>query len=603
VKKIFAILYSIVLSCSLCTADTLAERQAQNQPARVRLTLPSQHKVEGTWLGNLEVFGLEYTLVFKICRNPDGTLTATIDSPDQGTNDIPADKVECEDSNLQIEATSIPAVFDGKIKEDGLTIEGHWKQSGLVLPLTVKRVSEAELNKLLEDKSYTKVFSPNELKEDLDFLFKTIEEVHPNMYAYISKEEFKPLRDELYRQINRPMTRLEFYKAVAPVVAQLKNGHTFMQPPSGAFAEYIRKGGRLFPLEFQWDGTAVILKSCASGDDLPIGGEVLAIDNQKAREFLVRTARYFPAENKPYNLGLLESGSIFPMFLWLEKGDAKSMTISSKTMDGVIKEYVVKPLSRNEIESQATANETKHTTVTSDKNPNYSYRYIPEQETGLIEFNACADLEKFKEFLVEAFNTIKEQNPGNLIIDIRENSGGDSSVGDEFLKYLTDKPFRQFEKIQLKISKQMCKQYKSLGGQAPDGKIGSLKSSYIGFTHPGDNRLRFKGRVFVLIGPRTASSAMCFAQAIKHFAIGTLVGQETEDTPVNYGECIRGGLPNTGLGFSVACKRFVNAGAVGNGRGVLPDYEVKQKPQDTVKGIDTVLEFTLNLIKNSETKK
>jgi len=96
------------------------------------------------------------------------------------------------------------------------------------------------------------------------------------------------------------------------------------------------------------------------------------------------------------------------MFLWLEKGNAESLTLCVKAIDGNVKKYVVKPLSRNEIESQATANETKHTTVTSDKNPNYSYRYIPEQETGLIEFNACVDLEKFKEFLVEAFNTIKD---------------------------------------------------------------------------------------------------------------------------------------------------------------------------------------------------
>jgi len=34
---------------------------------------------------------------------------------------------------------------------------------------------------------------------------------------------------------------------------------------------------------------------------------------------------------------------------------------------------------------------------------------------------------------------------------------------------------------------------------------------------------------------------------------------------------------------------------------VLP-YKVKQKLQDTAKGVDTVLEFTLNLIKNDEVK-
>lgn len=69
---------------------------------------------------------------------------------------------------------------------------------------------------------YSKLIEQGKLKEDLDFLFKTIEEVHPNMYAYTSKEEFTPLREGLYRQIYRPMTRLNFLKLVAPTIAQLK---------------------------------------------------------------------------------------------------------------------------------------------------------------------------------------------------------------------------------------------------------------------------------------------------------------------------------------------------------------------------------------------
>ena len=422
------------------------------------------------------------------------------------------------------------------------------------------------------------------------------------MYAYISEEEFSKLRDQLYRQISRPLTRLEFYKAVAPVVASLKNGHTFMQLPNGAFAEYLRKGGRIFPLELHWDGTAVILKNCTSRGDLPIGGEVLTIDNQNAKEFLIRTARYFPAENKAYNLGGLESGNTLAMFLWLEKGDAESLVLRVKAADGTVKEYNVKVLSQKEIESETATNTTKYTSTSFDKSTDYSYRYIPEQNSGLIEFNSCTDLEKFETFLEETFRQLKEQNVPNLIIDIRNNPGGDSSLGDEFIEYLTDKPSRQFEKIQLKISQQVREQYKSFGGQAPDGEIGSMKSFEGGFIEPGDNLLRFKGRIFVLIGPRTASSAMSFAQAIKHFSIGTLIGQETEDTPVNYGECIMNRLPNSGLDFFVACKRFVCAGGKENGRGVLPDYEVKQKPEDTAKGVDTALEFTLNLIKSGETK-
>ena len=74
--------------------------------------------------------------------------------------------------------------------------------------------------------TYTQLVPPEKLKEDLDFLFKTIEEVHPNMYAYVSQEEFKQLKEQLYERISRPIKSLNFYKVVAPVVASLRSGHT-----------------------------------------------------------------------------------------------------------------------------------------------------------------------------------------------------------------------------------------------------------------------------------------------------------------------------------------------------------------------------------------
>ena len=450
---------------------------------------------------------------------------------------------------------------------------------------------------------YLKPFTPDKLKEDLDFLFKTIEEVHPNMYAYTPKEEFEQSRDKLYNQITQIMTRLEFYKLVAPIVASLKNGHTYMHPLNDLFGEYVLKGGKMFPLVLYWNGTCVILKSYVCHNDLPLGGEVLNIDNQNAMKFLVRATRYFPSENNAYNLGYLERGSSLPMFLWFEKGTVESMTLRIKAIDGGVKKYIVKSLSQKEIREEVAANITKYASMGKGKGPNYSCRCIPEHNTGLIEFNSFNDLEKFKKFLTETFTKLKKQNISNLIIDIRNNPGGSNLLGDEFLKYLTGKPFLQFEEVELKISEQACEKYRWLKRQYPNSKINEIKLFKHKPIKPGKNPLMFNGKIFVLISHKTASSAMSFAAAIKHFGIGVLVGGETTDTPVNYGHIINFKLPNSGLHFSVACERIVCAGGKENGRGVIPDYEVKQKPEDIAKGVDTVLQFTLNLIKSSEAKK
>ena len=455
--------------------------------------------------------------------------------------------------------------------------------------------------------SYLKPITPGKLKEDLDFLFKTIEEVHPNMHAYTSKEEFDPLQKQLYKSVNHPMNRIEFYKLTAPVVASLKNGHTFIGPPSIDFQEYAKKGGKIFTLGLYCDEESVILSDYHGPLGLSTGVEVLTIDNQNAKEFLIKTAKYFAAEGKTYNLAMLQRKGHLPMFLWLEKGNVDSLILQIKPNDGDVKKYDIKALGYEELKNyrkkKVNKAESKTNSVSKPVNQSYSYRYISEYDTGLIEFNNFRDMEQFRKFLKETFTKMRDKNVTSLIIDIRKNPGGSSSLGDELLKYLTDKPFRQFEKIQIKISRQLFKNKSGLKKLYPDAAIGSTVTHEGEFKKPQDNPLRFKGRVFTLIGPKSASSSVSFASAVKRYQIGTLIGQETVDTPVSYGDCIYEVLPSSGLRFSTACKYFVDAGGKPDGRGVIPDYEVKQKPQDSAKGIDTVLQFTLNLIKNGEAKK
>ncbi|MHC4457483.1 MAG: serine hydrolase [Planctomycetota bacterium] len=115
-----------------------------NQPDYAKLIEPAKLQSEGTWLGILKAPETELRVVFKICRMPDGTLNATIDSPDQGAKDIPVDEIAFEGGNLYLESKRIRAVFEGKINDDSSTIEGRWKQSGCVLPLVVRCVSEAQ---------------------------------------------------------------------------------------------------------------------------------------------------------------------------------------------------------------------------------------------------------------------------------------------------------------------------------------------------------------------------------------------------------------------------------------------------------------------------
>jgi len=136
-KRIYRIMFSSLICLALIMSSSVSMIGfAQQQDT-------SEISIEGIWEGKLKVPGTELRIVFKISKNSDGTLTAALDSPDQGVTDIPVEEVIFKDNTLRLEVKSVGAVFEGKISEDFLVIEGEWKQSGQTLPLTLKRVDKA----------------------------------------------------------------------------------------------------------------------------------------------------------------------------------------------------------------------------------------------------------------------------------------------------------------------------------------------------------------------------------------------------------------------------------------------------------------------------
>jgi len=441
-----------------------------------------------------------------------------------------------------------------------------------------------------------KLILPDKLKEDLDFLFKTIAEVHPNMYAYTSKEEFELLRQQLYAQMSHPMNRLEFYKITAPVVAALKNSHTALRPFLQEYIRHLEDGGKVFPLGVTWNGSKVIVSNNYSSTPLLMEGEVLTINGQSASEMFMTFSRLWAAEARSTNPWFAKNLHLVRCLLLLEFGPVESWDLKIRSNDGKVSSYTIKSVAATELEGQ----EAK--TLASN-----SYQYLPEYNTSLLKIRSFGgDLEKFREFLRESFQQIRKQKVASLIIDVRENAGGGDHLVNSLMEYLTAKPYRLYEKTEIKISVQSRDIIEHIRRKVPDKfankKEGDIVILEIPLRTPSTNPFRFTGRIFVLIGSQTFSASTVFASTVKCFHVGTLVGEETPDPPTLYASCVLSRLPNSELDLGVASKYMVAACGKPDGRGVIPDYEVKQKPQDTAKGVDTVLQFTLNLVKESNSK-
>ena len=127
----FTLILGLIL---LISADSIA--------SELQIDRDKKEDIEGIWQGTLKISGIELRIIFKINKNENDSLSATLDSPDQGAKDIPVSEVIFENDSLRLEVKIVNGNYKGFLKEDGKTIEGDWSQGGMTLPLELKRIDK-----------------------------------------------------------------------------------------------------------------------------------------------------------------------------------------------------------------------------------------------------------------------------------------------------------------------------------------------------------------------------------------------------------------------------------------------------------------------------
>lgn len=96
----------------------------------------------GAWSGELNFSGMKLPLAFNITDST-GSLTATMDSPNQGAFGIPMDSVRINGDTLTIIAMALNGKYVGVISADGSKIAGTWSQGGMSLELSLEKGAKA----------------------------------------------------------------------------------------------------------------------------------------------------------------------------------------------------------------------------------------------------------------------------------------------------------------------------------------------------------------------------------------------------------------------------------------------------------------------------
>src|ERR1019366_1717932 len=94
----------------------------------------------GVWEGTLDPGAQpKKRIAVHISAAQDGSLSGTIDYPDQDTSGILITAITYKEPTLHFESNTIQGLYDGTMNKDNSEITGTWKQGGASLNLILKR--------------------------------------------------------------------------------------------------------------------------------------------------------------------------------------------------------------------------------------------------------------------------------------------------------------------------------------------------------------------------------------------------------------------------------------------------------------------------------
>ncbi len=187
-----------------------------------------------------------------------------------------------------------------------------------------------------------------------------------------------------------------------------------------------------------------------------------------------------------------------------------------------------------------------------DESSFVSYEIDAENNVAILTLDSCEYNQVYRECLKEMFTKVKEKQITNVVVDIRDNGGGNSYVANEFIKYLN------------------VEHYEAGSNQWRFG-IFMIPSGESRQKNIKCEDLVFDGDVYLLTSADSFSSAMLFAEYIKDNHLGTIIGEAPGNTPNGYGDIAMFKLPNSHMFMQISTKEFFRADRTNESNLVDPD--------------------------------
>lgn len=496
--------------------------------------------------------------------------------------------------------------------------------------ISVKKYNQELLTPISEEK----------LIEDVDFTYKSLQKNHPDLYGYISKEKLDYKFDSLKTTLIKPLTPSEFYKKLAPVIAEVRQGHLnliipFKRLTKKEIKNLEKQKGLFSRYNFVLDGDKIFVKDNA--DKVPnmnVGIEILEINDEKSTDLLVKYRPFITSDGYNSTYQKYAMARRWATYFTVENGYLDSVKLKTKYQNQ-IKTFYLSREKQTKIEKKAEKvfTKQKEQQKTKDYNPdtkvyNRSLDFkTKDSSVALMSIKTFSGI-KSKRFYRESFKTLSNAKTKFLIIDLRNNLGGSLSEIHDLYRYLgADKyPFITDIEVTDQGSLLRADYFKSIPLLAkplaavtyPFYAFGSLLSVYKKKDHfylrnnlfaiKKPKKDAFYGKLYVLINGSSFSASSIISSKLKSDERATLVGEETgggNDGTVA-GRYTTKKLPNSHIQFPIGLMKIKpNIDFTNTQKGVLPNVIMVETPLEILEKEDKMLKYVLDEIglnKNIETQ-
>jgi len=477
--------------------------------------------------------------------------------------------------------------------------------------------------------AYNHTLTKAQLHEDIDILKHQFESIHPGLYLYSSKEEVDQAFAKLKVAINGPLTDLEFYRLLAPLQGVIKNGHT-MIIPSKIWGKHKVENLGLFPFEVYWDDDRLyVLKNLSnlpSGDEnILLGTEIKSINGQAVTTVIEQILGSITRDgnNHSYPIQLMQLGfeqwyadiigtpSSFQLEIITPNGTAQNIQTQALTLATLNQNHLDRYKAKRVLWYQRGGDPKLSLKI----NDNIATLRVPTFGSSSKGDNG----KKYKAFHKDAFRQIKEAGVEHLILDLRDNGGGDPMPQLALLTHLLDEPVQLYKRTYAIFDEipnpeyyngQKVKHLKTLAKLALKKRgdvyeeTGNLFARLNGAepkkpVKPAKNL--YQGKLYILTDGGSFSATGEVAGLLKNANRGVFIGEEAggSDFQNTSGLMPMLYLPNSQVRVRNCLLTFeLNVDSENDGYGVQPDHPIRNSIDDVLNNRDAVMEYTVDLIQS-----